>query len=58
MALKRPFMVRLTEDEAKLLASYADQTGRTQSDVVRELIRSLQPPSPPRRTIRKRRTTT
>jgi len=55
MVTKRLFNFRLTDEEARLLASYAEQTGRTQSDVLREYIRSLKPQSPRRKPTRKRR---
>jgi predicted DNA-binding protein len=42
---KKPAMVpltfRVTEGERDRLADYAEANGRTQSDVLRELIRSL-----------------
>ena len=33
--------VRMTEEENKILSDYAERTGRTQTDILRELIRSL-----------------
>lgn len=38
---KRMLSIRATEEEHKILARYARQHGRTQSDVLRELIRGL-----------------
>jgi predicted DNA-binding protein len=35
--------VRMPESEFRLLARYAAAAGRTKTDVVRELIRSLEP---------------
>jgi hypothetical protein len=32
---------RVTEDEKELLKQYCDQEGRTQTDILRELIRGL-----------------
>jgi hypothetical protein len=47
-AVKKPVMVpltfRVTEAERARLADHADANGRTQSDVLRELIRSLPKP--------------
>jgi predicted DNA-binding protein len=42
MANNRVINVRVPDNEADLLAAYAAKTGRTQTDVVRELIRSLE----------------
>ena len=39
---KKMIMVRATEEETETLARYAAQTGRTQSEIIRELIRSLE----------------
>lgn len=41
MAMKKKLIFRVTDDEAKLLADYAEATGRNQSDLLREWIRSL-----------------
>ena len=41
MTNTRMINIRVTDDEAKLLAEYAKETGRTQTDVLREFIRSL-----------------
>jgi hypothetical protein len=38
---KRLMNFRLTEEEAAILAAYCARTGRTQTDVLRELIRQL-----------------
>jgi hypothetical protein len=38
---KRMLSIRATEEEHKILARHARQQGRTMSDVLRELIRSL-----------------
>lgn len=34
---------RLTDEEEKILEDYCDRTGRTYTDVLRELVRSLEP---------------
>lgn len=33
--------LRISEEEAEILKRYAEQTGRTKTDVIREFIRSL-----------------
>jgi hypothetical protein len=38
---KRLMNFRLTEEEAGILADYCERTGRTQTDVLRELVREL-----------------
>jgi hypothetical protein len=38
---KRLMNFRLTEEEAGILAAYCERTGRTQTDVLRELVREL-----------------
>jgi hypothetical protein len=43
MAEKRLINVRVTDGEDALLTAYAERSGRTKSDVLRELIRSLEP---------------
>jgi hypothetical protein len=42
MVVKKLINVRVTEEEARLLADYAASVGRSQTDVLREFIRSLQ----------------
>jgi hypothetical protein len=44
MADKRLINFNATEAEDALLTAYAKETGRTKTDVLRELIRSLEPP--------------
>jgi hypothetical protein len=39
---KKMLTIRATESELEILASYARRHGRTQSDVVREFLRSLE----------------
>ena len=47
---KRLMNFRLTEEEAGILADYCERTGRTQTDVLRELVRELaRRPTLPRR---------
>jgi uncharacterized protein (DUF1778 family) len=41
MTEKRLINVRVSAEEDALLAAYAERTGRTRTDVLRELIRSL-----------------
>ena len=41
MTEKKLINIRVTAEEDALLTSYAEATGRTKTDVVRELIRSL-----------------
>jgi hypothetical protein len=38
---KRLMNFRLTEEEAAILADYCERTARTQTDVLRELVREL-----------------
>ena len=38
---KRLMNFRLTAEEADILAAYCERTGRTQTDVLRELVRQL-----------------
>ena len=45
--------VRLPESEFLLLARYAAETGRTKTDVVRELLRSLEQKLPPEAKLKK-----
>ena len=40
--MKRMLTIRATESELSILARYADQSGRSQSDIVREFMRSLE----------------
>ena len=40
--MKRMLTIRATETELSILARYAEQTGRSQSDIVREFLRSLE----------------
>jgi hypothetical protein len=40
--LKRMLTIRATETELSFLARYAEQSGRTQSDLVRGFLRSLE----------------
>jgi len=40
--LKKMLTIRVTEGELSILKSYAEQTGRSQSDLLRELIRALE----------------
>jgi predicted DNA-binding protein len=42
MTEKTNFTFRLTTAEANILWDYAERTGRTQSDILREFIRTLQ----------------
>ena len=42
MSEKTSLTFRLTTAEAYILFGYAQQTGRTQSDILREFIRTLQ----------------
>jgi hypothetical protein len=39
---KKMFTIRAPEDELEILARYARRHGRTQTDVVREFLRSLE----------------
>jgi predicted DNA-binding protein len=41
MTEKKLINIRVTAEEDALLTSYAEATGRTKTDIVRELIRSL-----------------
>lgn len=41
MTEKKLINIRVSVEEDKLLTSYAEETGRTKTDVIRELIRSL-----------------
>jgi predicted DNA-binding protein len=38
---KVPLTIRIEESEMKALKAFCDQTGRTQTDVLREAIRKL-----------------
>lgn len=38
---KKGLFVRLTEEEAKILEAYSQQSGRTKSDVIRAYVRQL-----------------
>lgn len=38
---KRAIIARITEDEDKVLVSYAESRGETKTSVIRQLIRSL-----------------
>jgi predicted DNA-binding protein len=38
---KTTFNIRIEESEMELLEAYCKQTGRTKTDVVREMIRAL-----------------
>ena len=40
--MKKMLTIRATETELSILARFADQSGRTQSDVLREFLRSLE----------------
>jgi hypothetical protein len=42
MTEKTSFTFRLTTAEAYILFGYAERTGRTQSDILRQFIRTLQ----------------
>jgi Ribbon-helix-helix protein, copG family len=42
MASNRVINVRVPDNEADLLAAYAAETGRTQTDIIRAFIRSLE----------------
>jgi hypothetical protein len=44
MTEKTSLTIRLTVAEANILFDYAQQAGRTQSDILREFIRSLENP--------------
>jgi hypothetical protein len=43
---KRLMNFRLTAEEAAILGAYCERTGRTQTDVLRELVRQLADPDP------------
>ena len=40
--MKKMLTIRATETELSILVRYAEQSGRTQSDVLREFLRSLE----------------
>ena len=47
MTMKKSIFFRLTDEEFELIEAYCQQTGRTKSDVLRELIRKLKPNKKP-----------
>ena len=40
--MKKMLTIRATETELSILSRYAEQSGRTQSDLVRDFMRSLE----------------
>jgi hypothetical protein len=49
---KRLMNFRLTAEEAAILGAYCERTGRTQTDVLRELVRQLANQDVPRRRVK------
>jgi len=45
---KKNLTVRIEETEKAILAQFCEKVGRTQSDVVREFVRSLKPKRMPK----------
>lgn len=42
--MRNNLFLRISDEESTLLEAYCEATNRTKSDVVRELIRTLEPP--------------
>ncbi len=43
MAFKKAVLFRTTENEFNILQEFAEVTGRSNSDILREFVRSLEP---------------